>query len=227
MPADGNAMGQLPFDLHGRVPLVTGANHGIGAATARALASCGAAVVVSYLRIPDGGEQALPETYRRNRASGADEVLSVTERQGGRAISIEADLADTGATATLFDAAETAFGKVDILINNATGWIADTFLPPRECRFGHGHERVSAATIDQQFAVDTRAAALLIAEFARRHVERGATWGRIVGLTSGAPVGFPGQVPTERRRPRWRTTQCLLLSNWRRCESRPTSSIHP
>ncbi|AMY09315.1 3-oxoacyl-[acyl-carrier-protein] reductase FabG [Luteitalea pratensis] len=187
-------MDPLPFDLHGHVALVTGANHGIGAATARALASCGAAVVVSYLRIPDSGEPEVPETYRRNRATGAAEVLSVIERQGGRAIAIEADLADTGVATTLFDAAETAFGQVDILINNATGWIADTFLPTRERRFGHEHERVSAATIDQQFAVDTRAAALLIAEFARRHVARGATWGRILGLTSGAPTGFPGEV---------------------------------
>jgi len=37
-------------------------------------------------------------------------------------------------------------------------------------------------------------AALLIAELARRHVERGATWGRIVGLTSGGPNGFPQEV---------------------------------
>jgi NAD(P)-dependent dehydrogenase (short-subunit alcohol dehydrogenase family) len=39
-------------NLQGHVALVTGANHGIGAATARALAACGVAVVVSYLRIP-------------------------------------------------------------------------------------------------------------------------------------------------------------------------------
>ena len=38
------------------------------------------------------------------------------------------------------------------------------------------------------------AAALLIAEFARRHIERQATWGRIIGLTSGGPLGFPTEV---------------------------------
>ena len=38
------------------------------------------------------------------------------------------------------------------------------------------------------------APALLIAEFARRHAERGATWGRIVGLTSGGELGFPEEV---------------------------------
>lgn len=36
--------------------------------------------------------------------------------------------------------------------------------------------------------------AALIAEFARRHAERGAGWGRIIGLTSGGPNGFPGEV---------------------------------
>ncbi|HEY5479649.1 MAG TPA: SDR family oxidoreductase, partial [Gaiellaceae bacterium] len=39
-----------------------------------------------------------------------------------------------------------------------------------------------------------RASALLIAEFARRHAERGARWGRIVSLTSGGRDGFPGEV---------------------------------
>jgi 3-oxoacyl-[acyl-carrier protein] reductase len=46
----------------------------------------------------------------------------------------------------------------------------------------------------QQFGVDALGAALLIAEFARRHIARGATWGRIVGLTSGGDFGFPEEV---------------------------------
>jgi 3-oxoacyl-[acyl-carrier protein] reductase len=167
----------LDLGLKGHVALVTGANHGIGAATALILASHGAAVVVSYLRIPDPGESAGPEAYRRSRA-----------------IALEADLGDVGSSARLFDAAEAAFGPVDILINNATGWRADTFSPTPHERFGHQQVRVSPETIDQQFAVDARATALLISELARRHAARGARWGRIVGLTSGGPMGFPNEV---------------------------------
>jgi len=53
---------------------------------------------------------------------------------------------------------------------------------------------VTAQTWQRQFSVDAMAAALLIGEFARRHVARGATWGRIVGLTSGDGLGFPEEV---------------------------------
>ena len=91
-------------------------------------------------------------------------------------------------------AAEAAFGAVDILVNNATGWVADTFSATPQGRFGHQQVRVSAETIDRQFAVDARGSALLIAEFARRHAARGGTWGRIVGLTSGGSAGFPHEV---------------------------------
>jgi 3-oxoacyl-[acyl-carrier protein] reductase len=53
---------------------------------------------------------------------------------------------------------------------------------------------VNPGTWLQQFSVDTMAAGLLIAEFARRHIARGGTWGRIIGLTSGGDTGFPGEV---------------------------------
>ena len=182
-----------PFDLQGHVAVVTGANHGIGAATALTLASCGADVVVSYLRVPNNGEAGGPDVYRRNREMTADHVVTEVTRRGGRAIALEADLTDVGSSARLFDAAETAFGAVDILINDATGWRPDTFSPMPRGRFGHRQVRVSPETIDQQFAVDARGTALLIAEFAQRHAARGAFWGRIVGLTSGGPTGFPNE----------------------------------
>lgn len=184
----------LQIDLQGHVALVTGANHGIGAATARALASCGSAVVVTYLRIPDPGEMGGPEIYRRNRALGADHVSSAIRAAGGRAIAVEADLSDADTPGRLFDEAEAAFGRVDILINNATAWRADTFAPTPRSHFGHEQTRVSAATIDPQFAVDARAAALLISEFVRRHAAHKSRWGRIVSLTSGGPLGFPNEV---------------------------------
>ncbi len=119
--------------------------------------------------------------------------MAAVEAAGVRSLAVEADLADPASPARLFDAAEAALGPVEILVNNASGWRKDTFTPEAGDRFGRGTERVSAATFDAQFHVDARAAALLIAEFAARHRARGATWGRIVGLTSGGPAGFPGE----------------------------------
>ena len=180
--------------LRGHVALVTGANHGIGAATARMLAMGGAAVVLTYLRIHDSGDQGGTRLYRSNRASDAEKVLAAIKDLGGSGVAIEADLADAGTAGRLFDAAEAAFGAVDILINNASAWVADTFSPAPKDRFGHQQKPVSAATIDHQFGVDARGSALLIAEFARRHAARGGNWGRIVGLTSGGSTGFPNEV---------------------------------
>ena len=113
---------------------------------------------------------------------------------GGRAAAVEADLSDAASVPALFDAAEAQFGPVQILVNNASGWIADTFVPAATDRFGRALAPVSALTVDQVLGVDARAAALLIAEFARRHVARHGDWGRIIGLTSGGPDGFPEEV---------------------------------
>lgn len=182
----------LPYDLSGHVAVVSGANHGIGAATAGALASCGASVLLTYLRITDPEDH--PEPHRTNRAAGADHVLSEIRTAGGTAMAVEADLRLPGMIPKLFDAAEAELGPVDILVNNATGWVADTFTSGADHVAGLSSVNLSPETHDQVFSVDARAGALMISELARRHVSRSATWGRIIGLTSGGPLGFPTEV---------------------------------
>lgn len=174
------------------VALVTGANQGIGAATATALGRRGIAVLVAFFR--PGDDDGQPAEYNRLRRGDAADVVTAIEQAGGRACAVEADLQDPAAPARLFDAAEERLGPVDILVNNASGWVQDTFRAEDVDKFGRPLRPVSAETFRQQFAVDAMAPALLIAEFARRHRARGGTWGRIVGLTSGGQHGFPDEV---------------------------------
>jgi 3-oxoacyl-[acyl-carrier protein] reductase len=180
--------------LTGRVAIVTGANHGIGAATARLLAASGVCVLVSGLPVADAPDAGIPETYRANRARSAESVVTDIVTRGGQAVAVEADLRKADTPKALFDAAEAAFGPVEILVNNATGWRADTFKAVGQDRLGRTLERLSADSATQLLEVDARGSALMIAEFAARHIAREATWGRIVGLTSGGPLGFPEEV---------------------------------
>jgi 3-oxoacyl-[acyl-carrier protein] reductase len=177
-----------------RVAVVTGANHGIGAATAIALAAADVDVLVTYLRLAAVDDPGLPAAYAVDRAGGPDAVLGAIAARPGRGAAVEVDLTAPGAPAALFDEAERRFGPVSILINNASGWQADTFAPTPTDSLGRRLAEVTPATIERNLGVDARAGALLIAELARRHIARGATFGRIVGLTSGGPNGFPHEV---------------------------------
>ena len=176
-----------------RVALVTGANHGIGAATALRLSRTGCKVLATYLRHNDQ-PVGLPAEYGKARSSGAEHLVNQVREEGGVIEAVEVDLTETDAPRRLFDIAEQRLGPVEILVNNASGWVQDSFVDSVVDRHGRSVRLVSAETIERNLAVDAGAAALLIAEFARRHVKRRARWGRIIGLTSGGASGFPQEV---------------------------------
>ena len=177
------------------VAIVTGANHGIGAATAKRLAGSGASVVVTSWRVPVDDNTGTPPQYNLNRMRPASETADEISAEGGSAAAIEADLLLPEAPARIFDFAEATFGPVDILVNNATGWACgDSFVPGRLDGAGRTTAAVTADVFDRTFGIDARAAALLMPQFSRRFLARAGDWGRIVSLTSGGPAGFPDEV---------------------------------
>ncbi|KPJ56766.1 MAG: hypothetical protein AMS16_01865 [Planctomycetes bacterium DG_58] len=180
--------------LKDRVVVVTGANHGIGAAAAEAFAAEGAQVFITYLRLPpeDFGishEEARRATtpgkafYCGIRGESADQVVQSIRGGGGRAEAWEADLAEPSRIPELFDRAERTFGPVEVLVNNAA-----------HCVWPSTVLTASAETIDEHFAVNTRAVALTMSEYGRRHIERGATWGRVINVSTDAAYRSTGNV---------------------------------
>src|SRR5690349_14995048 len=95
-------MSQPTSKLSGKVALITGASSGIGAATARALAGEGAAVVLA--------------ARRRERL---DTLAAEITAQGGQAAVVVADLAEPAQARGAVTQAISAFGRLDILVNNA------------------------------------------------------------------------------------------------------------
>src|ERR1044071_1672123 len=91
-----------PFDLTGRVAIVTGGNGGIGLGMARGLAAAGAAVTL----------------VGRNAAK-SDAAVAELKQAGGKAISVVADVTDKAALDAMIDRVKGEFGRVDILVNNA------------------------------------------------------------------------------------------------------------
>ena len=89
--------------LQGKVAVVTGASKGIGAGIAKALAAEGAAVVVNYA----------------SSKAGADAVVEAIGKAGGKAVAVQGDVSKPGEAEALIAAAVKAFGRLDVLVNNA------------------------------------------------------------------------------------------------------------
>ncbi len=183
--------------LEGKVALITGTNHGIGAATALALAAQGARVFATYYRpsCPCGEEELSqakqagiggPRLYWAEQRQSADPIVRQILQNGGDAAAAEYDLGDPVNIPAVFDACEAALAPADILVNNHTHCAKDTFDPTSVRTDGFSVDLLSNEVAGDHFAVNARSYALMMSEFIRRFLKRGAIWGRIINLSTDA-----------------------------------------
>ncbi|MGB3692381.1 MAG: 3-oxoacyl-[acyl-carrier-protein] reductase [Spirulinaceae cyanobacterium] len=157
----------LPVDLQklaNQVALVTGASRGIGKATAFALATEGAKVVVNYAR----------------SSGAADEVVATITEAGGEAIALQADVSQESEVEALVKESKEKFGRIDILVNNA-GITRDTLL-------------LRMKPADWQAVIDLNLTGVFLCSRAVSKIMLKQKSGRIINITSVAgQMGNPGQ----------------------------------
>jgi NAD(P)-dependent dehydrogenase (short-subunit alcohol dehydrogenase family) len=148
--------------------LITGAGRGIGAATARLAGRRGDAVCVNY---------------RKNRAA-AEAVVADIQREGGRAVALEADVSQEPDVLRLFAAIDAELGPINALVNNAG-------ILERQCRL----EDIDAARLMRILNTNVIGAFLCAREAVRRmSTRRGGGGGTIVNVSSMAGrLGSPGE----------------------------------
>src|SRR5881398_1737225 len=151
--------------LEGKIALVTGGSRGIGAAIAKRLAADGAKVAITYSKGADA----------------AAAVVKEIERDGRKAIAIQADATDAEAAKAAVEKTVAAFGKLDVLVNNAGTAIPKTF------------EETTLEEIDRVLDINVRGV-LVATQAALKHMKSG---GRIImiGSAAGEHVLVPGLVP--------------------------------
>jgi 3-oxoacyl-[acyl-carrier protein] reductase len=151
-------------NLQGKVAIVTGASRGIGRATAVALATEGASVVVNYA----------------SSSGAADEVVAQIEAMGGSAIAFKANVANSDEVDALVAAAMEKYGRIDVLVNNA-GITRDTLLLRMKLE-------------DWQAVIDLNLTGVFLCTRAVSKIMLKQKSGRIVNITSVAgQMGNPGQ----------------------------------
>jgi 3-oxoacyl-[acyl-carrier protein] reductase len=129
--------------LNGKVAVVTGASKGIGASIAKHLAAEGASVIVNYASSKEG----------------ADKVVTEIEKAGGKAIALQADVSKKADIDRLFSETNKAFGRLDILVNNAAVY---EFLPLEDISEEHFHKQFNLNVLGPILA--TQEAAKLFGE---------------------------------------------------------------
>jgi 3-oxoacyl-[acyl-carrier protein] reductase len=151
--------------LEGRVAIVTGASRGIGKAIAVALGEAGAKVVINYNKSADE----------------ANAVVEAIKSAGGDALAIQADVSQAADATRLVDETVKAYGKLEILVNNA-GITRDTLIM-----------RMSEADWDAVLDTNLKSA-YLITKAATRHLLKAKSAGRVVNITSiSGQAGSGGQ----------------------------------
>ncbi|GAG53085.1 unnamed protein product, partial [marine sediment metagenome] len=144
----------MVIDLTNRVALVTGASRGIGRAAALKLAECGAKIVINY----------------KQSAAQAEKVAEQIRSQGGQCLTAQGDVAVAADVERVFQAAQQSFGRVDILVNNAS-INRDTLIL-----------RMSEQDWDEVLSTDLRGA-FLCTKAALRSMMR-ERWGRVINISS-------------------------------------------
>jgi 3-oxoacyl-[acyl-carrier protein] reductase len=186
--------------LKDKVVFITGANHGIGAATARAFAAQKSKVFITYYleecrysaeELAEAREAGVggDKLYRAMQQQSIEPLLHDIQAQGGIAFAREADLSDPNIIPMLFDLCEAELGPVDVLVNNHTYCVLEAFDPALVREKGSNIfdvELTNAAGIDAHFAINARAYALLMSEYFQRYLQREARWGRVINLSTDA-----------------------------------------
>lgn len=151
-----------------RVMLITGASRGIGAATAKLAAARGYDLCLNY----------------REQSTAADALVEEIRANGGRAIAVQADMADEAQVLQLFARLDQAFGRLDVLVNNAG-------MLERQMRL----EQMDLARWQRVFAVIVFGSFLCCREAVKRMSTRhGGRGGAIVNLSSvAASLGAPDE----------------------------------
>ena len=157
-----NTVSQAPLIL------VTGGSRGVGAATARLAAQQGYDVAISFVA----------------DESAARSVAADVERAGRRALAVRADNADPEQVGRLFDAIDEAFGRIDVLVNNAA-------MLARQSRM----EDLEFARMQRMFAVNSIGPILCAQQAAKRMSYRhGGSGGAVINISSAsARLGSPNE----------------------------------